>query len=78
MSTIRSIPNKYSISLFSAFYRRTDDFSTPQSSSVEFVDPVNRDYRLKSESPAFRMGFEPIDMAAVGLEAGFGAGFGRD
>ena len=64
--------------MFPVFYCRTDIFSTLQSGSAEFVDPANRDYRLKSGSPALRMGFEPIDMTAVGLKAGFDARFGRD
>lgn len=31
-----------------------------------FVDPDNHDFRLKPDSPALKMGFEPIDVAAVG------------
>ncbi len=31
-----------------------------------FVDPGNYDFRLKSESPAFDLGFKPIDMSTVG------------
>lgn len=33
-----------------------------------FLDPYNYDFRLKPQSPAFRLGFEPIDMRAVGLQ----------
>jgi len=32
-----------------------------------FVDPENDDYSLKPESPAFKLGFKPIDLSRVGL-----------
>jgi len=32
----------------------------------QFVDPENRDYRLKPTSPAFDLGFEAIDLSTVG------------
>ena len=32
-----------------------------------FVDPTNDDYSLKPDSPAFDLGFEPIDLSTVGL-----------
>ena len=32
-----------------------------------FVDPENDDYSLKPESPAFKLGFKPIDVSRVGL-----------
>jgi len=32
----------------------------------QFVDPRNGDYTLKPGSPAFKLGFEPIDVSAVG------------
>jgi hypothetical protein len=31
-----------------------------------FVDPENNDYRLRPESPAFQLGFRPIDLTDVG------------
>jgi hypothetical protein len=31
-----------------------------------FVDPENHDFRLRAESPAFKLGFKPIDMSTVG------------
>ena len=31
-----------------------------------FVDAANYDFRLKENSPAFQLGFQQIDMAAVG------------
>ena len=31
-----------------------------------FVDPAARDYSLKPDSPAFALGFEPIDLSTVG------------
>lgn len=31
-----------------------------------FVDPDNGDYRLRPESPAFALGFQPIDISKVG------------
>ena len=43
-----------------------------------FVDAANRDYRLKSGSPALKIGFKPIDMSTVGLKADFPARFERD
>lgn len=33
----------------------------------KFSDPENDDYSLKPESPAFKLGFKPIDMSRVGL-----------
>ncbi|MBE0534177.1 MAG: right-handed parallel beta-helix repeat-containing protein [Phycisphaerae bacterium] len=38
-----------------------------------FVDAANRDYRLKPESPALKLGFKPINTAAIGLKADFPA-----
>ncbi len=32
-----------------------------------FVDAQHNDYRLKPESPAFRLGFMPIDVAKIGI-----------
>ena len=32
-----------------------------------FVDPANDNYSLKPDSPAFKLGFKPIDMSTVGL-----------
>lgn len=32
-----------------------------------FVDAANRDFRLKDDSPAFALGFEPIPMEKIGL-----------
>ena len=32
-----------------------------------FVDPENDDYSLQPDSPAFKLGFRPIDMSKVGL-----------
>ena len=32
-----------------------------------FVDLENDDYSLKPESPAFKVGFKPIDLSHVGL-----------
>ncbi len=32
-----------------------------------FVDPEHRDYRLKPESPALKLGFKPIDVNEAGL-----------
>ena len=31
-----------------------------------FVNPANDDYRLRPESPAFKLGFQPIDVAKIG------------
>ena len=33
-----------------------------------FIDAANRDFRLEADSPAFALGFKPIDMTAVGLQ----------
>lgn len=38
-----------------------------------FVDPENDDYRLRPESPAFALGFEPIPVERIGL-AGYERG----
>jgi hypothetical protein len=32
-----------------------------------FVDPDNDDYSLRTDSPAFKLGFKPIDMSRVGI-----------
>ena len=32
-----------------------------------FVDPANGDFRLRSDSPALKMGFIPFDLSKVGL-----------
>jgi hypothetical protein len=32
-----------------------------------FVDAAHDDYRLKPESPAFRLGFEPINVSQIGI-----------
>jgi hypothetical protein len=32
-----------------------------------FVDPAHDDYRLRPASPAFPLGFKPIDLGQVGL-----------
>jgi parallel beta-helix repeat protein len=34
-----------------------------------FVDPLNYDFRLRPESPALKLGFQPIDMSAAGPRA---------
>ena len=34
-----------------------------------FVDKANHDYRLRDESPAFKLGFKQIDVSKVGLFA---------
>ena len=31
-----------------------------------FVDPAHGDYRLKPDSPALRLGFQPIDFSRIG------------
>ncbi len=35
-----------------------------------FVDAAKHDYRLRPESPAFKLGFQPIDLSGVGLVPG--------
>jgi parallel beta-helix repeat protein len=32
-----------------------------------FVDPENDDYRLKADSPALKLGFQPIDVTQIGI-----------
>jgi hypothetical protein len=32
-----------------------------------FIDPANGDFRLRSDSPALKLGFAPIDLSKVGL-----------
>ncbi len=36
-----------------------------------FVDLAGRDFRLKPDSPALKLGFEPIDIEPIGLKADF-------
>jgi hypothetical protein len=31
-----------------------------------FVDPAHDDFRLKPDSPALKLGFEPLDLSKVG------------
>ena len=38
-----------------------------------FVDPAKNDYTLKPDSPAFRLGFVPLDFSTVGLRGRPGA-----
>ena len=35
----------------------------------KFVDPAKGDYRLKPDSPAFELGFQPLDLKDVGIRA---------
>lgn len=32
-----------------------------------FVDMANGDYRLRPESPALKLGFQPIDVSKIGI-----------
>ena len=43
-----------------------------------FVDPAHGDFRLKPESPAFRLGFRPIETKTIGLMAEAGCFPWRD
>ncbi len=36
-----------------------------------FVDVAGRDFRLLSDSPALKLGIEPIDVSQIGLKADF-------
>jgi len=38
-----------------------------------FVDPATKDFRLRPDSPAWKLGFKPIDIAGIGLTADFPA-----
>lgn len=38
-----------------------------------FVDPKNRVYRLKEESPALQLGFKDIDVSDIGFKGDFPA-----
>jgi hypothetical protein len=40
-----------------------------------FVDPVNHNYRLETDSPAFALGFQDIDTSRIGLKDDFPARF---
>jgi hypothetical protein len=42
-----------------------------------FVDPARRDYRLRPDSPALRLGIKPIETRRIGLKADFPARFPR-
>jgi hypothetical protein len=33
-----------------------------------FVDATNRNFRLKEDSPAFKIGFKPIPIEEIGLQ----------
>ncbi len=43
-----------------------------------FVDAENHDYRLKPESPAFKLGFQQIDIESIGLKDDFPARLARE
>ena len=43
-----------------------------------FVDPARRDYRLKPDSPARKLGFQDIDTSPIGLKDDFPRRFERD
>jgi hypothetical protein len=43
-----------------------------------FVDPANRNYHLKPESPALKLGFKDIDTREIGLKADYPARFERE
>ncbi|MCK4624241.1 MAG: right-handed parallel beta-helix repeat-containing protein, partial [Phycisphaerae bacterium] len=43
-----------------------------------FIDPAKRDYRLKPDSPALKLGFKPIDTSKIGLKADFPKRFERE
>ena len=42
-----------------------------------FVDYANGDFRLRPESPAFALGFRPIDVHRIGLESSGTVGAGK-
>lgn len=42
-----------------------------------FVEPANRNYHLKPESPAFKLGFKDIDTSEIGLKDDFPSRFSR-
>lgn len=50
-------------------WRKTDKDTRSVYSDPLFVDPDKYDFRLKPDSPALKMGFEPIDVTAVGPRA---------
>ena len=43
-----------------------------------FVDLDKRDFRLKPDSPALKLGFKPVDSSRIGLKSDFPARFERD
>ena len=50
-----------------AEWRKLGYDSDSQIADPLFVDPMHDDYRLKPDSPAFRLGFIRIDMAKIGM-----------
>jgi hypothetical protein len=67
----RDIRNQDRPPWFSPFplleWRKLGYDSDSQIADPLFVDPMHDDYRLKPESPAFRLGFIRIDMAKIGM-----------
>ena len=58
---------KYSLEQWQALgYDRHSVFADPL-----FVDPENKDYRVRPESPALKLGFKNLDMDIFGLTPGF-------
>ena len=52
--------------LFGEKYDRHSVVADPR-----FVNPARRDYRLRTDSPALKLGFKSIDTAKIGLKADF-------
>ena len=52
-------------------YGREEDVYDIHSMAADplFVDPEHGDYRLRPDSPALALGFQPIDMSRIGIRS---------
>ena len=69
---MKQIRGKYSKTLFDIkefkdWQRKGYEFHSVVADPL-FVDPEHDDYRLQKNSPAFRLGFRPIDFSYVGIQ----------
>ena len=62
---INDMPVKFQDWTFQEWKNRGQDIHSIIGNPL-FVDPENDDFSLRNESPAFKLGFKPINMTAVG------------
>ena len=63
--TIQGVPDLPRQDTWQAWQERGQDQDSLEA-DPQFVDAANRDYRLKPNSPAFKIGFRQIDLSGIG------------